>query len=152
MFKKKKKKRKARPGRQPALPGGWDECLQGRGESTHWKGTDFYVNTVFSFQEPPLKPHILVKRLFLLIWVTDLWAARPSDSLVGEIPDSQYHRAAKNRNHVPEPQNRTETNTTALSVTEKSNRNYNCALSYDLKCTKATANALESSRLCGQVP
>lgn len=45
----------------------WDERLQGRGESTHCKGTDFYVNMVFSFQEPPLKPHILVKRLFLLI-------------------------------------------------------------------------------------
>lgn len=51
----------------------------------------------------------------------NLRAARPSDSLVVEILDSQHHRAAKNRNLIPGLQNR-KRQTRPPCVTEKSTR------------------------------
>lgn len=68
------------------FPGCGMRTFRDQGRKPSRRVRDFYLNIRFSLPFSlstrfPLKPHLLINRLFLPIWVMQLWAARPPDSL-----------------------------------------------------------------------
>lgn len=79
------------------FPGCGMGTFRDQGRKPSKRVIDFYLNIMFSLSFSlgtrfPLKPHLLINRLFLPIWVTHLWAARSPDSLALK---SQIHNTTE---------------------------------------------------------